>query len=140
MWHFILVQNPVIWLFHIILILQRLMKQELSSTWEDNIWCKGCFFFFSMNVINNLLYELTRKKKSINNDVCLFFCPDLSSGESEEEERVCGMSGEKVRLGKKIFVPVFFIPFPNLLVYLCICLSLCDFYTLFSHYSPLRWY
>lgn len=26
--------------------------------------------------------------------------PDLSSGESEEEERVCGMSGEKVRLEK----------------------------------------
>lgn len=28
--------------------------------------------------------------------------PDLSSGESEEEERVCGMSGEKVRLEKNL--------------------------------------
>lgn len=35
-------------------------------------------------------------------ECCLSFCPDLSSGESEEEEGVCGMSGEEVRLGKNL--------------------------------------
>lgn len=32
--------------------------------------------------------------------------PDLSSGESEEEERICGMSGEKVRLEKNFIFPL----------------------------------
>lgn len=49
------------------------------------------------------------------------------------------MSGEEVRLGKKNFALIFPFLLPSSLVYLCICLSLCNFQTLYPLYSLLRW-
>lgn len=90
--------------------------------------------------LRSVLQNVQMKSLHLTN-IFLFIYPDLSSGESEEEERVCGMSGEKVRLGKSLcprFFPFFF-PTPfGLPLYLSLSLFPNPFFSLQSPQTALK--